>query len=125
MEIQKIINSEKFDSLTKDWRTLEVWSFGPLVDLDDSDEDDNIQVLVATIESEPIAYLIAEDTEGWHVEVKEGHTGHAYGKQLAEAANIESAQEVCSDAGAILCETLDIEFDDCLIIALSRWDRCT
>jgi len=110
MQIQKISDSQEFDNLTEDWRKLQVWTFGPLAD---SDEDDNIQVLIATVDGQVAAYLIAEDTGLWHIETRDGFGGNGYAKQLAREANINYAYEVCSDAGARFCETLNIEFDDC------------
>lgn len=113
MKIKKMNQSQKFDNLTQAWRTLNVWNFGPLADLDESEEDDNIQVLVAEEDAETVAYLIAEDSDLWHIETREGHGGQGYGRRLAEAAAVEFAYEVCSDAGAEFCEALGIEFDDC------------
>ncbi len=113
MQIQKISNIQEFDNLTEDWRTLQVWTFGPLANLDDSDEDDNIQALIATVDGHVAAYLIAEDTDLWHIETRDGFTGNGYAKQLASNAKINYAYEVCSEAGARFCETLNIEFDDC------------
>jgi hypothetical protein len=113
MEIRKIDTTAKFDQLTEAWRTLQVWQFGPLTDLDDSDEDDNIQVSVAQIDGQTVAYLIADDTDLWHIETREGHGGKGYARQLAETAQIDFAYEVCSDAGARFCESINIEFEDC------------
>lgn len=113
MEIREMTNSQKFDELTEDFRTLNVWTFGPLVDLDDAEEDDNIQVLVAEVAGEAAAYLIAEDSDLWHVETREGFGGQGYARQLAEAAEVDFAYEVCSDAGVRFCESLGLEFDDC------------
>lgn len=113
MKVRRISSSTEFDRLTEDWRTLQVWSFGPLADLDHSDEDDNIQVLVVEADQQAVAYLIAEDTSLWHIETRPGHTGQGYARRLVELAEIDYAYEVCSDAGAHLFETLDIEFEDC------------
>ena len=112
MEIQKIQTTRKFDELTENWRTLQVYTFGPLDELDE-DEDGYIQVLTAMVDGQTVAYLIAEDTDLWHIETKSGYGGNGYAKQLAQEANITFAYEVCSDAGVALCETLDIEFEDC------------
>lgn len=113
MEIRKINNTNEFDKLTEDWRNLQVYSFGPLVDLDEADEDSDIQVLVGEVDGEAVAYLIANGRSLWHIETKAGHTGNGYAKQLAKAAKINHAYEVCSDSGAALCESLGIEWEDC------------
>ncbi len=112
MQINKINTSQKFDQLTEDWRTLEVWTFGPLADLDD-DEDGDIQVLSGEVEGLVVAYLIAEANELWHIETRTGQEGHGYARRLAAQAEVDFAYEVCSDAGAQFCEALGIEFDDC------------
>jgi len=112
MEIRKIQTTNEFDKLTEKWRTLQVWTFGPLADLDDADEDDEIQVLVGEVDGEAVAYLIADGCEGWHVETKTGHTGNGYAKMLNNFAGVTVAAEVCSDGGAALCESLGIEFED-------------
>lgn len=113
MRIRKIETSTEFDNLTEDWRTLAVWNFGPLVDLDDAEENDNIQVMVSEVDGQSVAYLIADDTDLWHIETRIGFGAQGYATQLAEAAGIGFAYEVCSDAGASFCEALGIEFDDC------------
>jgi hypothetical protein len=113
VEIIKAESQAKFDELTEDWRTLQVHTFGPLADFDDADEDDNIQVLIAMIDGKAAAYLIADDTDLWHIEVNDNYTGNHYGEKLARIANINYALEVCSDSGAKLCDKLGIEFDDC------------
>jgi len=110
MEIQKIKTTSKFDELTEEWRTLQVCNFGPLMDLEDNEA---ANVLVTTVNGEAVAYLIAEDTDLWHIETKAGNGGNGYAKQLAEAAKIDFAYEVCSDAGAQFCESLGIEWEDC------------
>ena len=110
MEITKINSTNEFDKLTKNWRTLNVYQFGPLLDIEDNED---VQVLVIVENDECVAYLIAEDTELWHIETKDGHNGKGYASQLAIEAQIDYAYEVCSDAGANFCEKLDIEYDDC------------
>jgi len=112
MQINSIRSTSEFDQLTEDWRTLQVWTFGPLADLDD-DEDEEIQALVATVAGQVVAYLIADGTDLWHIETREGRTGNGYARQLAEAAQIDFVYEVCSDAGAAFCESLGIDFEDC------------
>lgn len=113
MKIHKVKETQKFDSLTEDWRTLAVWNFGPLADLDDAEEDDNIQVLVGEEDEEAVAYLITEDTDLWHIETRTGYGGQGYARRLAEAAGVDFAYEVCSDEGAAFCDSLGIEFEDC------------
>jgi hypothetical protein len=113
MEIIKTESQAKFDELTEDWRTLQVYAFGPLADLDDADEDDDIQALVGLVDGEAVAYLIAEDGDLWHIETRQGHTGNGYAANLFDEANPFYAYEVCSEAGAAFCEKMGIEFDDC------------
>lgn len=113
MEIRKINNTNEFDNLTEVWRNLQVYSFGPLVDLNEAGEDSDIQVLVGEVEEEAVAYLIADGRSIWNIEIKANHIGNGYAKQLAKAARINYAYEVCSDSGAALCESLGIEWEDC------------
>lgn len=112
MQTNKIETSQKFDQLTEKFRTLNVWNFGPLADLDD-DEDGEIQVLTGEVDGLTVAYLIADGSELWHIETRDGHGGHGYARRLTEAAGIDFVYEVCSEAGAKFCEALDLEFDDC------------
>lgn len=112
MKIDKIETSQEFDHLTSEFRTLNVWNFGPLADLDD-DEDGDIQVLAGQVDGLTVVYLIAEGSELWHIETREGQGGHGYARRLAEAAEIDFVYEVCSDAGAEFCEAMGLEFDDC------------
>ena len=108
--IKQIKTSQEFEELTEDFRTLDVWTFGPLVDLDDN-EDGEIQVLTIEENGETVAYLIAEGSDLWHIESK--YQGRGYAKQLIEAAGIEFVYEVCSDEGVALCEALNLEYEDC------------
>lgn len=108
MEIRKLNSPEEFEE-TISFATLAVWTFGPLSDYD----EETAQILVAEVDGEAVAYLIAEYSDLWHIETKPGHTGNGYARKLAEAAKIDFAYEVCSDAGAEFCEALGIEFDDC------------
>ena len=110
MEIRKVGTTDEFDTLTEEWRTLQVYTFGPLEDVE---ENEDAQVLVALVDGQAAAYLIADDTDLWHIETRDGFTGNGYAKQLVQAANIRYAYEVCSDMGAEFCESLGIEFDDC------------
>ena len=112
MEIRKLNSPEEFEE-TVDFQTLAVWTFGPLSDWDYEDEDTETQVLVTIVNGQAVAYLIADGADLWHIETAEGHSGNGYARQLAEAAGINYANEVCSDAGANFCEALGIEWDDC------------
>jgi len=111
MEIRKIKTTSEFDKLTEDWRTLQVYTFGPLIDLDYADENDDITVLVGMVNGEAVSYLIAQGYEGWHIETKTGHGGNGYARMLNEAAGVTMACEVCSDDGIALCESLGLEYE--------------
>lgn len=110
MKINKIETTAEFDQRTERFRTLNVWNFGPLADLDD-DEEGNIQVLTGQLDGLTVAYLIAEGSELWHIETREGQGGHGYARQLVKEAEIDFVYEVCSDAGADFCEAMGLEFD--------------
>jgi GNAT superfamily N-acetyltransferase len=110
MNIQTVTSTKEFDSLTESWRKLAVWQFGPLCTLDDEDTD--ATVLVATVDGEAAAYLIAESSGAWHVETRPEHRGRGYARTLCQAANVTFAWEVCSDEGAAFAESLGIDFDD-------------
>jgi hypothetical protein len=110
MEIRKLNTPKEFEETIK-FQTLAVWTFGPLSDFDE--DDDGTQILVAIVNGQAVAYLIADGTDLWHIETAEGHTGNGYARQLAEAAGIRYAYEVCSDEGAEFCEALGIEWEDC------------
>lgn len=112
MEIRKINSTNEFDKLTEEWRTLQVYAFGPLADLDDADEDDEIQVLVGMVNGEAVSYLIADLHGGWHVETKAGHNGNGYARKLNEFAGVTVACEVCSDDGIALCESLGLDYEE-------------
>lgn len=107
MNIRTITTTAEFDELTEDWRTLNVYGFGPLEDLG---EDGDVTVMVAEDETGAAAYIIAERGELWHVESR--IAGKGYAKALAAAANIRQAWEVCTDEGAAFCESLNIPFED-------------
>lgn len=111
MTIQPLTTTAEFDSLTAAWRTLNVYDFGPLADLDD-DEDGAVVVLVAMVAGEAMAYLIADGREGWHIETRPGCCGTGHARALARHASIAFAWEVCSDEGAAFCQSLGIPFDD-------------
>ena len=111
-QIRSITSTTEFDQLTEDWRTLQVYTFGPLADLDD-DEDGEIQVMIVEVDGQAVAYLIADGGDLWHIETRPGYGGNGYAKALAKAAQISYAYEVCADSGAAFCEALGIEFDDC------------
>lgn len=111
MEIKQVTTINEFDKLTESWRTLDVWTFGPLAELED---DEEVVVTVGIVDDEVVTYLIA-DCEGhylWHIETKQGHNGNGYAKILVIDADVQMAYEVCSDAGAAFCDALNIDFDD-------------
>lgn len=109
--IRTIDSIQEFDNLTESWRTLQTDIFGPLGRDEDVEEDTT--VLVAEVDGNVAGYLISEFNELWHIEVAESARGCGLARQLCEAANISFAWEVCSDEGAALCESLNIDFEDC------------
>lgn len=109
MEIKTITTTDEFDTLTEAWRTLAVYQFGPLVDMEENDA----VVTVGLVDGTPVAYLIADGRDMWHIETRSGFSGHGYARQLAEAANIRFAWEVCTDEGAAFCDAIGIDFEDC------------
>jgi len=55
MEIRKIQTTDEFDKLTE-WRTLQVYTFGPLMDLENSED---VNVLVAVV----VRYVLWKDKD--------------------------------------------------------------
>lgn len=111
MEIRNIATTAEFDALTEDWRTLNVWTFGPLGKLEE--ENTRAVVKVAMVNNTAVAYLIADDKALWHIETNPEYRGNGYARQLAQSANVTMAWEVCTDEGAAFCESLGIEYEDC------------
>ena len=105
--IRTINTKEEFDNMTEAWRRLQTNVFGPLA------QDRDAVMMIVESNGEAVAYLVAEESDLWHIEVKDGARGNGYAHLLCEAAQISFAWEVCSDEGAALCESLGIDFDDC------------
>jgi hypothetical protein len=112
MEIIKITEIEKFENETEAFRTLNVWNFGPLADLED-DDNDEIQVLIAKNEGVTVAYLIAESTDLWHIETSSDAKNTGCARKLVEAAKIDFVNEVCSNQGVEFCEAMGLDYEDC------------
>jgi len=110
MNIKPVTSNDEFDEMTIMWRGLNVYDFGPLQDLED--EDAECVVLVAVVDNQCVAYLIADSDELWHIETMSGFGGNGYAKALISQAGITYAWEVCTDEGAALMDSLGIDFDD-------------
>lgn len=112
VEFSDAATTDDFDAATEQWRTLNVYVFGPLSDLG---EVDGVRAIVASVDGAPVAYAITEDTgfvSLWHVEVKPEYRGMGIAEQLVKETGATFAHEVVSDNAAKLFRKLGIDFED-------------
>jgi len=101
----KTITADEIEAI--DWRTLNTHVYGPI-----AKESEDLVCLAVEVDGETVAYLVADATDLWHIEVNAAHRGHGYAKRLIAEAGIRFAWEVCSDESAALLESLNINFED-------------
>lgn len=101
----KTITADEIEAI--DWRTLNTHVYGPI-----AKESDDLVSLAMVVDGATVAYLVADGSDLWHIEVNAAHRGHGYAKRLIAEAKISFAWEVCSDESANLLESLNINFED-------------
>lgn len=114
MDITRITTQAQFDELAG-WATLNVYTFGSLIDLPrvEADEDVEADVYIAAIvkDGKAVAYISANQHGVWCVETHPDHRRHGYAKALVKASEARHFCEVISATCRDLAEACGCSFE--------------